>query len=97
INASLMTSWHLNRYNKIFYCPPVLSPAEVAGAAGCGNSAAGPWRFSIPLPSKSLESDEVEFEIRVMLDSNIKATNIVANVHVLLSKKSPVFFTPQTT
>jgi hypothetical protein len=63
--------------------------AGAAGAAGIAGVVAGASVFSMILESVSLKEP-----VKLKLESKISAIKIVANVQVLLSKKSVVFCTP---
>src|SRR5690606_25854189 len=52
--------------------------------------------FSMGSPFSNLESPPTKLPFIATLDNKMRTTNIVPNVQVLLSKKSPVFLTPPT-
>ena len=78
-----LTGWHFN------ICITIYFVAGAAGAAGEVGVVAGASVFSIILESVSLKEP-----VKLKLESKISAIKIVANVQVLLSKKSVVFCTP---
>ena len=83
-----LTGWHFNLYQNYYFVAGAAG-AGVCCAGAAGVVAAGASVFSIIL-------DPVSFNdpVKLKLESKIKAIKIVANVQVLLSKKSVVFCTP---
>lgn len=82
-----LTGWHFNLYQNYYF---------VAGAAGAGVCCAGAAGVVAGASVFSMILDPVSFNdpVKLKLESKIKAIKIVANVQVLLSKKSVVFCTP---
>lgn len=80
-----LTGWHFNLYQNYYFVAGAAG-AGVCCAGAAGVVAAGASVFSIIL-------DPVSFNdpVKLKLESKIKTIKIVANVQVLLSKKSVVF------
>src|SRR5690606_22719956 len=68
-------------------------PLSLAAGAGASGMVAGALVGVVPSCS-NLESLWVKFPFKDTFETKIRTINKVANVQVLLSKKSPVFFTP---
>ena len=93
-------SWHFLYFIFVFssyWALSVVFVPLVAGAViGVSGKASGAV-VSIGSPLSNFESESLKLPFIATLESKIRTTNMVANVQVLLSKKSPVFFTPPTT
>ena len=84
-----LTGWHLEYVVMIYFAGFVAAGVFCAGATGV--FVAG---TELPVFSMIFESVSLNVPVKLKLESNISAISIVANVQVLLSKKSVVFCTP---
>jgi hypothetical protein len=83
-----LTGWHFILFQNDYFA------AGAAGAGVCCTGAAGVFVAGASVFSISLESVSLKDPVKLKLESKIRAIKIVANVQVLLSKKSVVFCTP---
>ncbi|KFC59553.1 hypothetical protein FEM08_17000 [Flavobacterium gilvum] len=90
IKTPALTGWRLKYYFMRMY---YFAGAGVAGVAGafCAGAVAG---AAVSDFSMIFDSESLKVPVKLKPESKIKAINIVANVQVLLSKKSVVFCTP---
>src|SRR6056297_571057 len=72
-----------------------VTSGTISGAAPSGRVSG--TVVSMSSPCSNLESTSPKLPFNAILEARINKTSIPANVHVLLSKKSPVFLTPPTT
>jgi hypothetical protein len=85
-----LTGWHLIFLkNNYFVAGTAGVGTALAGEAGVAGVAAAGVAFCVV--SIILDSESPRESVKLKQDNSIKAVNIVANVQVLLSKKSVVF------
>ena len=87
-----LTSWHLYFLHRIkSYSSLSVEVAGISTAAGATSS------ITASLPSSTFESFWANPLLKETFERRIRAARRIANVQVVLSKKSFVFLTPPTT